>query len=141
MSNENIQELLLDIKKSYQENLHRSINNIKEEDLLLGWEISKLDIQGIPEPPDKYVYLIGAYYKEWFITECNSRHIYLVPKENFIGDFNKKCYNQQIKIYKKSDKVKEWIAGFSVLAEYCVDRTGNNVKKNTESYEKNVRIC
>lgn len=140
MINNSIQELILDIKKSFQEDLYEKINRINEEDLLLGWEASTIDLQGIPEPPDKYIYLIGAYYKEWFIKEYDSKHIYLVPKENFVGIFNKKCYNEQIKIYKKSDKVKEWVAGFNVLSEYCVDGIGNIVKKKLDFNDKKYEI-
>ncbi|MBD5799860.1 hypothetical protein BHU24_25140 [Bacillus pseudomycoides] len=142
MTNNSTQKLILDIKKSFEEDLYEKIKQIKEEDLLLGWEAHTIDIQGIPEPPDKYVYLIGAYYKEWFIKECDSKHIYLVPKENFVGNFNNNCYNEQIKIYRKSDKVKEWVAGFNILSEYCVDGIRITEKKklanNNKQYESPV---
>ncbi|MFJ7890394.1 hypothetical protein ACIQYL_20240 [Lysinibacillus xylanilyticus] len=130
MANNEIQALILDIKKSYQTDLYNKINTINEEELLLGWEVSTIDIQGIPEPPENYIYLIGAYYKEWFIKECDSKHIYLVPMENFVSEFNKECYNLPIKIFKKSNRVREWVAGFNVLSEYCVDHIRHTVKKN-----------
>lgn len=134
LSDENVSKFITNTRKEIENSLNQHLFTNDVDNLILGWDTNQLDDIGLPKPPKGFVYVIGAYYKEWFIKKCLSHHIYLIPRENYLGEFKEQCYDKQVKIYKKSEKVRQWQAGFSYLSEYVINHT-KQIKKKVISDE------
>lgn len=92
----------------------------QEMDQIIGWQADREDDLaqlGLPSTSGTFVYVVGAEALEWPIKKCKSHHIYLISKENLIGDTDEKCYAHKVQVWRKTDDVRLWQAGFASLDE------------------------
>lgn len=108
----------------------------EEMDQIIGWQADRDDDLaqlGLPAISEALVYVVGAVALEWPMKKCKNHHIYLIPKENLIGDFGENCYAHKVQRWRKTNNVRLWQAGFASLSEARYTEFGPVTKtENTE---------